>query len=128
METVYSGLLTFASLSDGIAEGDGCFFFGLGLIIGADILELFEFFEQTLVELDGKNGRYFVSLLVSDECGGHTRQIYGLVGIGLTGFGIPQKSINDIEQDRLGISIQGFNIFQPFNGLFIVSGMFAFSQ
>ena len=54
MRTVYSGFLAFASLSDGIAEGDGCFFFGLGLVIGADILQFFQLLEQALVELDGK--------------------------------------------------------------------------
>src|ERR1700761_2247240 len=56
MRTVYSGFLAFASLSDGIAEGGRCFFFCFGLVIGTDILEFFQFFQQALVELDGQDG------------------------------------------------------------------------
>jgi len=80
MRTVYSGLLAFASLGDGIAEGDGFFFFGFGLVVGANILQLFQLFQQALIKPDGKNGRYFFSFLVSDEgSGGHTMRIYRLM-------------------------------------------------
>ena len=54
MRTVYSDLLPFASISDGIAQGDGFLFFGLGFIVGTD----------------DKSGS------------GHTRRIYELMGIG----------------------------------------------
>src|SRR5580700_7436958 len=67
MRTVYSGFLTFASFSDGIAQGNGCFFLGFGFIVGTDILELLEFFQQTLIELYGKDSRNLVSLLVSNK-------------------------------------------------------------
>jgi hypothetical protein len=73
IKTVYLGFCVFASLSDGIAEGDGFFFFSLGLVVGADILQLFQFIEQALVELNGKDGGYLFSFLVCNECsGGHT--------------------------------------------------------
>src|SRR6185312_7448604 len=99
MRTVYSGFLPFASFSDGIAQGDGGFFLGFGFIVGTDILELLQFVQEALVELDGKNGRYLVSLVVGDKSsGGHTRQIYGLMGIGFTRLCIPDIGIDQIEE------------------------------
>ena len=50
-----------------------------------------------------------------------------LMGVSFTGFCIPEKSINNIEQDRFGIAVQGFNIFQSFNSFFIIRSVFPFS-
>jgi hypothetical protein len=120
MRTVYSGFLTFASFSDGIAQGNGCFFLGFGFIVGTDILELLEFFQQTLIELYGKDSRNLVSLLVSNKSsGGHSRQIYRLMGIGFTGLRIPDIGIDQVEERFLFVFFQMFQISKALEGLFI---------
>src|SRR6185437_15028831 len=119
MRTVYSGLLSFASFSDGIAQGDGFFFFGLGFIVGTDILQLLQLFEQALVELNGKDGRYLFSFLVSDECsGGHRQQIYGLMRISLAGLGVPDIGIDQIEEGFFLIVLEVFEVSETLQGLF----------
>jgi hypothetical protein len=120
MRTVYSGFLAFASFSDGIAQGDGFFFLGFGFIVGTDILELFEFFQQAPVELNGKDSRNLVSLPVSDKSsGGHTRQIYRLMGIGFTGLRIPDIGIDQIEEGFLFVFFEMFQVPETLQGLFI---------
>src|SRR6185437_16176809 len=86
-------------------------------------------FEQALIELDGKNGRYFPSLLVGDECsGGHTRQIYGLMSIGLTGLGIANIGVDQIEEGLLLIIFEMFQVAETLQGLFIKALVEAFAD
>lgn len=48
--------------------------------------------------------------------------------VSLPGFCIPQESVNDIEQYRAGALIEGLDFFEALDGVFIISGMFAFAD
>ncbi len=50
------------------------------------------------------------------------------MGISLPGFGIEQKGIYDIKEHGFGMAVEGFDVFQPFNCLLVISGMFALPQ
>jgi len=43
--------------------------------------------------------------------------------ISFTGFGIPEISIDNIEQYRFGITVKGLNIIKAFNCFFIITGV-----
>src|SRR5882757_7253962 len=48
--------------------------------------------------------------------------------VSLAGFCIAEEGINDIKENGPGTGIEGLDIFESFNGLFIVGGMFAFTE